>query len=462
MLLGSAPFSILGVALAWWLKREYGDGYEDTAKAILGTALVVCGIAFLVKAYLHSSPEDKPFLLTNRDRAIAVATGVVGGFVVGLTSVGSGTLFGLVMLIAFPLTAAKIVGTDIFHAAILLAIAGAGHLVAGHVDLAATGWLLIGSVPGVLIGGNFTVRLPDRALRIALASTLTLAGVKLVDPPGSDAIVAAGAIAAGVAGARRRSALARDPQRRPDACSGRGPGSLELLAEHDRTPPVAHASLPERNGDRAVRPRVQERDRRAALPTPVLRLLDEHGRNSTPTVRLRRQHRTDEQASLAVVAIAEEAPPGLWLLHDRLDVAGNHAVHLRDERKRAGPIVPLGRDPLREALSLPLREDLRGDPRVVDAAFDAQLRERVSIVSCRPAHRHLPAHGSSVRPCRSRYSERSLASGGNGHETNGRPVSRYPTLYAVQPAQTPVAAASSASDATRSPSPAATVSRPTT
>ena len=154
MLLGSAPFSILGVMLAWWLKREYGDGYEDTAKAILGVALVVCGVAFLVKAYLHTIPDDRPFILRPRDRVIAVATGVVGGFVVGLTSVGSGTLFGLVMLIAFPLTAAKIVGTDIFHAAILLAVAGAGHLVAGHVDLAATGWLLIGSVPGVLLGGT--------------------------------------------------------------------------------------------------------------------------------------------------------------------------------------------------------------------------------------------------------------------------------------------------------------------
>ena len=64
--------------------------------------------------------RTSPFILTNRDRVIAVATGVVGGFVVGLTSVGSGTLFGLVMLIAFPLTAAKIVGTDIFHAAVLL------------------------------------------------------------------------------------------------------------------------------------------------------------------------------------------------------------------------------------------------------------------------------------------------------------------------------------------------------
>ena len=198
MLIGSAPFSILGVALAWWLKKEYGDGYEDTAKTILGVALVLCGIGFLVKSYLHSEHVDRPFILRNRDRVIAVTLGVVGGFVVGLTSVGSGTLFGLVMLIAFPLTAAKIVGTDIFHAAVLLAVAGAGHLVAGNVDLAATGWLLIGSVPGVLLGGHVTVRVPDRALRVALAATLTLAGVKLIDFPGADGVLVAGAgLAAG-------------------------------------------------------------------------------------------------------------------------------------------------------------------------------------------------------------------------------------------------------------------------
>ena len=224
MLLGSVPFSLLGVALSWWLRKHYGEGYEDTAKLILGVALVVCGIAFLVKAYLHSSPEDKPFILTDRDRVIAVMTGVAGGFVVGLTSVGSGTLFGLVMLIAFPLTAAKIVGTDIFHAAVLLAVAGAGQLVAGHVDLHATAWLLIGSVPGVLIGGRFTVKLPDRALRIALAATLTLAGVKLVDPPGADAIVLTGIVVTALAAlaATGRWLVTRSPERlaqasQPDA-----------------------------------------------------------------------------------------------------------------------------------------------------------------------------------------------------------------------------------------------------
>ena len=199
MLVGSIPFSFLGVALAWWLTKEYGAGYEDTAKIILGVALVFCGLGFLVKAYLHTESDDRPFILGPRDKVIAVATGVVGGFVVGLTSVGSGTVFGLVMLIAFPLTAAKIVGTDIFHAAILLAAAGAGHLVAGSVDLRATGWLLIGSVPGVLIGGRFTVKLPDRSLRIVLAATLTLAGVKLVDPPGANVVLIGGGVAAVIA-----------------------------------------------------------------------------------------------------------------------------------------------------------------------------------------------------------------------------------------------------------------------
>jgi uncharacterized protein len=187
-----AIFKSFGVSLAWWLKKEYGDGYEDTAKQILGVALVLCGFGFLIKTFLHTAPEDKPLLLTRRDRWIAFVTGVVGGFVVGLTSVGSGTLFGLVILVAFPLTAAKIVGTDIFHAALLLTVAGIGHLAIGNVDLHATGWLLIGSVPGVLIGGRFTVSLPDRALRIALASTLTLAGTKLVDPPGADVMVIVG------------------------------------------------------------------------------------------------------------------------------------------------------------------------------------------------------------------------------------------------------------------------------
>src|SRR5471032_1461942 len=228
MLLGSAPMSLLGVAFGSWLGRHYGKGVQHVQQQILGYALVACGIGFLLKAFLRTAAKpDVPFILQRRDKVIAVSLGLAGGFIVGLTSVGSGTFFGLVMLLVFPLTAAKIVGTDLFHAAALLWVAGIGHLVAGNVDLSATGWLLLGSIPGVLVGSNLTVRLPDRAIRVALATTLTLSGMKLIDFPGSSAavlvglgvgiVVLAGAMLSDWAAARRRRAELAAPILAEDA-----------------------------------------------------------------------------------------------------------------------------------------------------------------------------------------------------------------------------------------------------
>jgi uncharacterized membrane protein YfcA len=198
MLLGSAPLSLLGVWVADRLQHRYGAGVEDVQKEILGIALVVCGIGFVIKAFLRPKRVDAGFRVSGGGRFVALAIGLAGGFVVGLTSVGSGTFFGLAMLLAFPLAAATVVGTDIFHAAALLWVAGIGHIAGGNVDFGATGWLLIGSIPGVLIGSHFTVRLPDRALRVALATTLTVSGIKLVEPPAANALLFA-ALALGVA-----------------------------------------------------------------------------------------------------------------------------------------------------------------------------------------------------------------------------------------------------------------------
>ena len=189
-LLGSAPMSLAGVGLATWLEHRYGDSVDSVQARVLGAALIVGGVSFLVRAFIsRKNVSDAPFLLTNRDRVIAFLVGFSGGFIVGLTSVGSGTFFGLAMLIFFPLTARKIVGTDIVHAAALLWVAGAGHLVAGNVDLAAMGWLLMGSIPGVLIGSQFTIHLPDRSLRIALATVLTVSGIKLAEIPAANALM---------------------------------------------------------------------------------------------------------------------------------------------------------------------------------------------------------------------------------------------------------------------------------
>jgi len=190
MLLGSAPFSLIGVGLSTWLKHRYGDGFEDTAAIILGVALIAGGLGFALKTFLTGREKsDAPFALKASDRRIAFFLGMAGGFVVGLTSVGSGTFFGLVMLLVFPLTASKVVGTDIFHAAALLWVAGAGHLVAGNVDLHATAWLLVGSIPGVLLGSQVSINLPERALRLSLATTLTLAGLKLAEVPGAEVLI---------------------------------------------------------------------------------------------------------------------------------------------------------------------------------------------------------------------------------------------------------------------------------
>jgi hypothetical protein len=199
MLLGSAPASLLGVWTATYLTDRYGDSVDSVQGQVLGYTLLFGSAAFVAKALLHGSgPAATLGRLSTRDRIVAVSIGLVGGFIVGLTSVGSGTLFALAMLLAFPLAAKFVVGTDIAHAAALLWVAGIGHLVAGNVDLTAIGWLLVGSIPGVLIGSRVSVGLPDTVLRFALAAILALSGLKLLDVPYANELVIV-SLAAGLA-----------------------------------------------------------------------------------------------------------------------------------------------------------------------------------------------------------------------------------------------------------------------
>jgi uncharacterized membrane protein YfcA len=186
MLLGSAPMSLVGVQIA----SGFGDGADSVMGKIVGAALILGGLGFVAKTFLTGKADDAPFLLATRDKAIAVTIGALCGFVVGLTSVGSGTFFGLAMLLIYPLTARKIVGTDVFHAAALLWVAGASHLLHGNVDLHAMAWLLVGSIPGVLLGSQMSIKIPDTALRIGFAVVLILSGIKLVGVPQASLIIA--------------------------------------------------------------------------------------------------------------------------------------------------------------------------------------------------------------------------------------------------------------------------------
>jgi uncharacterized protein len=199
MLLGSAPMSLLGVWLATWLEHQYGDNVTSVMGQVLGGALLFGCVGLVAKNFIASKPiDDEGFVLTNRDRAAAVLIGLFGGFVVGLTSVGSGVFFGLTLLVVFPLRAHKVVGTDIFHAAALLYVAGFGHWIAGNVDMSIVGWLLLGSIPGVLIGGRLSLSVSERPLRFVLAGVLGLSGLKLLDVPKASVIVVV-ALAAGLA-----------------------------------------------------------------------------------------------------------------------------------------------------------------------------------------------------------------------------------------------------------------------
>ncbi len=193
MFVASAPLSLLGVALATQLEHHYGKHAQSLEGRIIGVALVLGGLGFVAKTFITPpQPRVEFFTMRRSDKVKALAIGGVCGFIVGLTSVGSGTFFGLMMLLTFPLATVQIVGTDILQAAALLWVAGFGHLVAGNVDLHATAWLLVGSIPGVLIGSHLSVRLPDKLLRVALAATLCLSGIKLLDLPHGDAIVVVG------------------------------------------------------------------------------------------------------------------------------------------------------------------------------------------------------------------------------------------------------------------------------
>jgi uncharacterized membrane protein YfcA len=200
MLIGSAPASLVGVWLNVQLVERYGDDVESVLGQVLGAALLFGAVGLVAKSIVKGDPGPEPtWRLSNRDRFAAVLIGIFGGFIVGLTSVGSGVFFGLTLLVIFPLRAHKVVGTDIFHAAVLLYVAGAAHWVAGNVDFAILFWLLLGSIPGVLLGGRLSISIPEQRLRLLLAGVLGLAGLKLLNVPGAETIAIVALSVGGVA-----------------------------------------------------------------------------------------------------------------------------------------------------------------------------------------------------------------------------------------------------------------------
>ena len=150
--------------------------------------------------------------LTGRAKTTAVLLGLVLGFILGVTSVGSGALIGLALILIFRLTPHRVVGTDVFHAAVLLWAAGLAHVIAGNVDYGLMGNILVGSIPGVLIGERLARSVPAAGLRPALGCAMLGSALGVASKAGLDLPAAAiigppllvGALAYGLARARRR------------------------------------------------------------------------------------------------------------------------------------------------------------------------------------------------------------------------------------------------------------------
>ena len=212
---GSGPLAIAGVTVSWILQNQIANA-ENILNYAIGIALIIGGSGFLAKSFVKRGIQSSegPFIMSRRDKLIALATGATFGFVVGLTSVGSGTYFGLVMVLAYPLTMSRIVGTDIFHAAALLWVAGVAHGIIGDVDWHAVIWLLVGSVPGILISSRWTVSVPEMTIRLGLGGILIISGIRLLDKNlpnwtfGSLFVTLAVAVAIYTAAAMRRPRVA--------------------------------------------------------------------------------------------------------------------------------------------------------------------------------------------------------------------------------------------------------------
>ncbi len=196
--LGSVPAAFLGVIL---LQAIGGDDVSAVVKQSLGVALIVASAAMIVRQRINRSrgmhlPVDGAQHALHVRPLVTVAIGVFGGLIVGMTSVGSGSLMIVLLLLTYPrLSAGQLVGTDLVQAIPLVGAAALGHLFFGDIAFGIAGALLIGAIPGVIIGAKISSRAPDAVIRPILVVVLVASGAKLLGAPNVGLLVFLGTAA---------------------------------------------------------------------------------------------------------------------------------------------------------------------------------------------------------------------------------------------------------------------------
>jgi uncharacterized membrane protein YfcA len=198
---GSVPATIAGVLTVQYLHRRLGSAINDVIVHSIGFTLLLVAILLIAKPFIMRRVErkqlkeakqaaltGKPVPVENvshwHTRYRPLVTALIGatvGLLVGLTSVGSGTLIIVALTFLFPRLASKeLVGTDISHAVMLHVAASLVFFSAGTIDWRLVGLLLLGSLPGVFLGSRLSKYIPDRIMRPILAVVLALSGWKLI------------------------------------------------------------------------------------------------------------------------------------------------------------------------------------------------------------------------------------------------------------------------------------------
>jgi uncharacterized protein len=232
MVLGSVPMAFLGS----YLLHLMGDAKtaQTNIERALGAALLLGAAAMVLRYLLDRRGGEKR---TGKVHEVTpkplrtVAIGMIGGIIVGMTSVGSGSLMIILMLFLYPMLGAnQLVGTDLTQAVPLTLAAALGALAFGHVEFGVTTSLIIGSVPAVLIGSTFSSSAPDRYVRPAITFVVTASGLKYVGL-GTEALgwTLCGILLAG-AGAW---VLASKPWRSADQAAAPGPTDVTARPEPD-------------------------------------------------------------------------------------------------------------------------------------------------------------------------------------------------------------------------------------
>lgn len=179
LLVGSIPGAIAGVALLAFLRAHFGSGVNEFLKVITGLLLIAIPGLLLFQGETNNG-EDGPLISQSGLRPAIMGIGLLAGFLVGMTSIGSGSVTMMLLMMILPCSPALIVGTDIVHAVVLTGFTSLLHLRLGTVDPVLVAYLLIGSIPGALLGTRLSNLLPAPWLKRILCCVLLVTGARML------------------------------------------------------------------------------------------------------------------------------------------------------------------------------------------------------------------------------------------------------------------------------------------